>query len=777
MSSRTPSPANPDLPSAQPPEEHTGIHLHEPAHAAAGLPAVLSSLNHIYGQAGIPRGTSAMLKLNQTNGFDCPSCAWPDPDDHRAVTEFCENGAKAIAAESTKQKVYPEFFSRYTIKELAAQSDYWLEQQGRLMEPMLLEEGASRYRPIEWDEAFALFAKELNSLASPDEAIFYTSGRASNEAAFVYQLFVREFGTNNLPDCSNMCHESSGCALKDTVGVGKGTVTLEDLKRADTILVIGQNPGTNHPRMLSTLQEAVRHGGHVISINPLREAGLLGFKHPQEVLGMAGRVTKLGSQFLQVKLNGDMALFRGFAKALLTWEEEAPGTVLDQEFLKKYTSGFEAYAQIVRDTPWDLIESYSGIPREDIEATARQLLAGQRKVISCWAMGLTQHHNAVATIEEVVHVHLLLGALGREGAGLCPVRGHSNVQGDRTMGIFEKMPDAFLDKLGEVFKFSPPRKHGYDTVMAIKAMHEGKGKVFLGLGGNFLSATPDTEFTAEALRRCSLTAHISTKLNRSHLITGRRALILPCLGRSELDYAGGQEPQYVTVENSMSVVHMSQGHLKPAGPDLMGETSIIANLAHVTLKGRSSTPWLRFAENYGFVRDQIAKVIPGFENFNERVQHPGGFYLTNGARELDFDTPNRKANFFVHTLSTIQVEPGQLVLQTFRSHDQFNTTIYGLHDRYRGISNERRIIFMNPEDMSERGIRPVKAVDITGHWHGEKRLARNFLAIPYDIPAGTAAAYFPEANVLVPIDSTALDSNTPTSKGVIITVAPVPEED
>jgi len=712
-----------------------------------------------------------MLKLNQKNGFDCPSCAWPDPDDHRSAFEFCENGAKAIAAEATTRKVDREFFARYSLAELAAESDYWLEQQGRLTEPMLLEAGATHYRAVNWDEAFRTIAEELNKLPSPDEGIFYTSGRASNEAAFLYQLFVRQFGTNNLPDCSNMCHESSGCALRDTIGVGKGTVKLEDFDKADTIIVVGQNPGTNHPRMLSALQSSVRHGAKIISINPLKEAGLLGFKHPQEMGGMVGLATRLTSQFLQVKLNGDMALFRGLAKVLFAMEEERPGTVLDQAFLRDRTTAFAEYKALVLATTWDEIESLSGIPQTEIREAAVQVASGKRRLITCWAMGLTQHRNAVATIQEVTHVHLMLGAIAREGAGVCPVRGHSNVQGDRTMGIFEKMPEWFMDNLEKVFQFAAPREHGMDTVMAIKAMHESPGKVFIGLGGNFLSATPDTEFTAEALRRCAFTANISTKLNRSHLITGRRALILPCLGRTEIDVQQGVE-QFVTVENSMGVVHMSRGGLRPASDNLMSETAIVANIAHETLKGRTTTPWLDFAANYDLVRDKVEAVIPSFENFNERVRHPGGFYLYNAAREGKFDTPTNKANFIPQPLSALQAGPDQLVLQTFRSHDQFNTTIYGLHDRYRGISNERRIVFLNPDDMKARNIRPVKPVDITSHFQGETRVARNFLAIPYDIPAGTAAAYFPEANVLVPINSTAEDSNTPTSKGVIVTVVP-----
>ena len=772
MSDRSTDKQSHPAPTELTPEEHTGLRLGSPAHAAAGLPAVASSLNHVFGQAGVVRGTEALMKLNQKNGFDCPSCAWPDPDGHRSMSEFCENGAKAIAAEATTRKVDREFFARHTVSELAKNSDYWLEQQGRLTEPMVLEAGSENYRPISWEGAFRVIAEELNRLPTADDGIFYTSGRASNEAAFVYQLFVRQFGTNNLPDCSNMCHESSGAALKSSIGIGKGTVKLEDFDKADTIIIAGQNPGTNHPRMLSALQSAVRKGSKVIAVNPLKEAGLLGFKHPQEVLGMAGIATPLSSQYLQVKLNGDMALFRGIAKALLEMEAQKPGSVLDQAFLKDRTNGYEAYARVVQSTSWSTIEQLSGISVEDIRAAARQCVAGQKRVITCWAMGLTQHKNAVATIQEVTHVHLMLGAVGREGAGLCPVRGHSNVQGDRTMGIFEKMPEDFHAKLDEVFQFKSPRHHGYDVVAAIKAMHEAPGKVFIALGGNFISATPDTSYTATALRNCALTAHIATKLNRSHLVHGRRALILPCFGRSEMDVMGGYE-QFVTVENSMGVVHMSRGGLQPASPHLLSETAIVCGMAEATLGSKSQVPWRDFSGNYDLIREKIEAVIPGFESFNERVRHPGGFYLPNGPREGEFTTPSGKAEFFVHELTTVQVPEKHLLLQTLRSHDQFNTTIYGLHDRYRGIGNERRIIFLNPEDMRERHIRPVAPVNITSYWKGETRHANDFLAIPYDMPRGSAAAYFPEANVLIPVDSTADESNTPTSKSVIITVEAV----
>lgn len=751
---------------AQPPERLTGIQLDEPKQAAAGVPAVASSLKHVYGNAGLVRGTAAMLSLNQWEGFDCPSCAWPDPEDHRSAFEFCENGAKAIASETTQRRVDPAFFARHSLSEIAELSDYEMDQAGRLTHPMVLRPGAERYEPLAWDEAFALIAAELNGLDSPDEAVFYTSGRATNEAAFLYQLLVRQFGTNNLPDCSNMCHESSGAALNASVGVGKGTVSLRDLETAETILVIGQNPGTNHPRMLSSLQRAVEAGAEVIAVNPMKEAGLTGFMHPQQVKGVLGMATPLARQFLQVRANGDQALLKALAKTILA------ENLHDRDFIAAHTQGFEAYAEHLAGLDWAELERVSGIARAELERAARRCASGSRQLITCWAMGLTQHKNAVATIQEVVNLHLLLGAIGRPGAGLCPVRGHSNVQGDRTMGVFEKMPEAFLASLDREFGFTAPRRHGYDTVAAIHAMHEGRAKVFFALGGNFLQATPDTEYTADALRRCRLTVHVSTKLNRSHVVTGRTALILPCLGRSERDLNADGVEQFLTVENSMSVVHASRGRLAPASPHLLSEPVIVARLAAATLAGRSTVPWLELAADYDRIRARIERVVPGFENFNERVRQPGGFVLPNSARELRWETVTGRANFFTHALACVQPEKDELVLQTFRSHDQFNTTVYGLNDRYRGIGNERRVVFLNPQDMKARGISPLQPVDMTAEHGGRSRVARRFLAVPYDLPAGSCAAYFPEANVLVPIDSYADVSLTPASKSVRIRVSP-----
>jgi len=747
--------------------EQEEIHQSAPKEWAAGIPAVTSSLRHILREAGPFRGARGLFEMNQVGGFDCPSCAWPDPDGERSTAEFCENGAKALASEATRKLADAAFFASHSIEELSAQSDLWHDRQGRIAMPMLLRPGTTHYEPVPWDTAFEIIASHLKSLASPDEAVFYTSGRASNEAAFLYQLFARSYGTNNLPDCSNMCHESSGLAMKDSVGVGKGTVTLDDFLEADTILCVGQNPGTNHPRMLGTLEAAVKKGAKIVAINPLKEAGLVGFVHPQRPgPAMLGRATALASQFLPVRVNGDLALFRGIAKALLEKEASEPGTVVDSSFIRDHTLQYADYQSLVTETPWQEITRMSGVGENEIRTLAATLLGGQRKLITCWAMGLTQHRNAVATIREVVNVHLLLGAIGRPGAGLCPVRGHSNVQGDRTMGIFEKMPEHFLAALDRECGISSPRAHGYDTVAAIHAMHRGAAKVFFALGGNFLQASPDTDYTAMALRNCELTCHISTKLNRSHLITGRTALILPCLGRSERDGDG----KFVTCENSMGVVQLSRGVLASASRDLLSEIEIIARLAEAMDASTSPIPWRWLAEDYDRIRSLIERVIPGFEDFNNRVCEDGGFYLPNPAKQRVWDTPSGKAGFSLSTMDVFEVSTGRLVLQTLRSHDQFNTTIYGMDDRYRGISNARRIILVNPEDLRERGIAPCSPVDITSIWGDERRTVTAFTAIPYEMPRGSAAAYFPEANVLVPVGSQAEGSGTPTSKAIEIEI-------
>jgi molybdopterin-dependent oxidoreductase alpha subunit len=757
--------------SVESPADPTGIKVKPPKTFAAGVAAVTSSFKHVFGLAGFWRGAAGMARMNQKNGFDCPSCAWPDPDGHRAATEFCENGAKALASETTLRRVDPAFFAKYSVAEISQQSDYWMEQQGRITHPTLLRPGATHYEPISWDDAFALIARELKALPDPNQAIFYTSGRTVNEAAFLYGLFVRMYGTNNLPDCSNMCHESSGAALGSSLGVGKGTVTLEDIETAETIFVVGQNPGTNHPRMLSALQAAVRRGGEVIAANPMKEAGLLGFAHPQELVGMMGASTPLASQYLRVSINGDLAMFQGIGKALLDLESEAPGSVVDADFIQKHTTGYEAYLTKLAKISWMDIESRSGLAEHAIRKAAGTIARGKKKLITCWAMGLTQHRNAVDTIREVVNIHLLLGAIGRPGAGLCPVRGHSNVQGDRTMGIFEKMPDWYHDSIDREFCFTSPRQHGYDVVGSILAMHEGRASVFFAMGGNFLQASPDTRFTAEALQKCSLTVQVSTKLNRSHVVTGKTALILPCLGRSEVDRDSRGKRQFTTVEDTMGVVHLSKGSLSPISKNLLSETVIVGRLATAVLGFKSVLDFAEVSRDNNKVRDLIERTLPGFENFNQRVRQPGGFYLPNDAKERVFRTSSGLAEFSDAPLTCADLADGELMLMTVRSHDQYNTTIYGLHDRYRGISNERRILFMNPEDMRERGINMLQRISIRNQSDGRLREVRDFLAIPYDLPRRAVAGYFPELNPLVPIGLTAEISNTPCSKSIPVEVA------
>jgi molybdopterin-dependent oxidoreductase alpha subunit len=755
---------------AQPQEESSLVQIKSTSKIAGGIPSIIATAKTTWNEMGVARGIRTLLKLNQQTGFDCPGCAWPEPDGERSHAEFCENGAKHVADEATTKRVTPEFFRKWGVADLAGKSDYWLGQQGRITNPMVLRRGATNYEEISWNDAFALIGDELNSLDHPDEAIFYTSGRTSNEAAFLYQLFVRQFGTNNLPDCSNMCHESSGSALGETIGVGKGTVTLEDFNLAQAIFVIGQNPGTNHPRMLTALQKAKRNGSKLVHVNPLPEVGMTRFKHPQEVLRWLGKGTMLADLFLQVRINGDVALLKGIIKAVFEEEQRRPGQVLDRAFIDSYTSGFGEFAAAVGNTSWDEITKQSDVPRPQIDAAAQIFIESERTIF-CWAMGLTQHKNAVANIQEIVNLMLLRGQLGKPGAGLCPVRGHSNVQGDRTMGIWERPTEAFLDSLGSEFKFEPPRRHGYDTVTAIEAMHAKKARVFFALGGNFLSATPDTEYTADALRQCRLTAHVSTKLNRAHLITGEQALILPCLGRTETDVQASG-PQFVTTENSMAVVQASRGFLRPASGDLLSEPAIVARLATATLGARSDVEWQALISNYDLIRDHIARVVPGFDDYNARVRQPGGFHLPNAARERIFKTPIGRAVFTVHASPQHDLKPDQYLMMTIRSHDQFNTSIYGLDDRYRGIYGGRKVIFLNRGDISGAGLAEGQIVDLFSHFDGEERVARNFVVVPYSIPRRCAATYFPETNVLVPLRSVADKSNTPVSKSVVISIKP-----
>ena len=746
------------------------LHVGDPKTWAVGAPAVAHALQISQQQMGARRTALTLLRVNQKDGFDCPGCAWPEGSE-RSHFEFCENGAKAVAEEATVRRVTPEFFAEHSVHELAGKSDYWLGQQGRLTEPMYKAPGEDRYRAVSWAEAFRVAAAELRA-GTPDEAVFYTSGRTSNEAAFLYQLLVRRHGTNNLPDCSNMCHESSGSALGQTLGIGKGSVSLEDLYKADLILVVGQNPGTNHPRMLTALEKAKKAGASIVAVNPLPEAGLIRFKNPQTVGGVLGSGTALSDEFLQIRVNGDLALFRALNRLLLEAEDEAPGTVLDRAFIDEYAHGFEEFAQDVRKTSWEDILEATGLTREQIESVAARVRRSER-IIVCWAMGLTQHKNSVPTIREVVNFLLLRGNVGRPGAGVCPVRGHSNVQGDRTMGIYEKPATAFLDALDAEFAFEAPREHGYDTVESIRAMRDGKVRVFMGLGGNFVAATPDTEVTEAAMRRCRLTIQVSTKLNRSHTVTGEAALILPCLGRTERDEQGGRG-QFVTVEDSMSMVHASRGRLKPASAQLRSEVSIVAGLAAELFGPQDAVDWTALTGDYDLIREHVAHVVPGFADFNTKVRQPDGFQLPHGPRDSrTFPTATGKANFTVNELELLRVPAGSLLLQTVRSHDQYNTTIYGLDDRYRGIKQGRRVVFVNPDDLAELGLKDGQLVDLVSAWSdGVARRAPGFRIVSYATAKGCAAAYFPETNVLVPLDSTAETSNTPTSKSIVVRLEP-----
>lgn len=738
---------------------------------AAGIPALVATAKAVLQEPGVARGWRALRKMNQKGGFDCPSCAWPDPDDDRSTLgEYCENGAKALAEEATRKKLTARFFSEHSVADLAKLGDYELGKLGRLAEPLYLPKGGTHYQPIAWDDAFAVIASALNKLPSPDHAIFYTSGRTSNEAAFLYQLFVRQYGTNNLPDCSNMCHESSGVALSESLGIGKGSVKLDDLYQAEVIIILGQNPGTNHPRMLSALQKAKANGAIIISINPLPEAGLMGFSNPQQVTGLLGISTPLTDLFLQAKINGDMAVVQAIEHLLVAEEEKNPGSVFDRDFIREKTVGYDALINHLKNQRVEDLAQKSGVDLARIREAAA-LIKNKKKIIACWAMGLTQHRNAVDTIKEVVNLLLLKGSIGKPGAGTCPVRGHSNVQGDRTMGIWERPTPAFLERLGENFDFTPPQHHGYDVVKAIKAMHEGNASVFVALGGNFLSATPDTEYTATALRRCALTVQVSTKLNRSHVIHGEEALILPCLSRSDRDMIDGI-PQFVTCENSMGAVQLSKGVLAPVSDNLLSEPVIVSRMAMATLGERSKVNWEKYATDYDAIREDIARTIRGCERYNERVRLPGGFYLPNCNREGRFDTATGKAHFNVAIAHSVPLQAGELMMMTIRSHDQFNTTIYGLSDRYRGI-HDRRVVMMNERDMAERNLRHGDTVDLHGIYNGVERIAENFKVTSYPIPKGCAATYFPEANVLVPVDNIADKSGTPASKSVVITVVKV----
>lgn len=732
---------------------------------AGGWAALVSGAKHVARQGAAVSTSKALLRVNQPDGFDCPGCAWPEPKE-TSTFEFCENGIKAVAWEATARRVDAGFFSKNKVATLRQQSDHWLESQGRLTQPMCYDRASDTYQPIAWNDAFALIGSKLKSLANPDQAVFYTSGRTSNEAAFLYQLFGRLFGTNNFPDCSNLCHESSGAAMSRTIGVGKGTVTLADFELADAIFVIGQNPGTNHPRMLTELQKAARRGAQIVTLNPMREAGLESFLHPQHAGAMlTGRATPISTLYLQPLVGGDLAALKGVCKIVLD-----AGHAIDREFIADHTVGFDAFANDVRNESWETIVSESGLLREQIEQLAGVYMKSKR-VIICWAMGLTQQKHAVATIRMIVNLLLLGGHIGRAGAGACPVRGHSNVQGDRTMGITERPPASLLDGLRRVFRFEPPTHHGLDVVGTIRAMHAGDVKVFIGMGGNLIAATPDTPFTAAAMQRCELTVHISTKLNRSHTVVGRDALILPCLGRTEIDLKPDGTPQRVTVEDSMSQVHASQGRNPPASEHLLSEPAIVAGIAKATLPPNKNVDWDSLVADYDRTRDAIAQTIPGFDNFNARIDTPGGFYLGNAARDRDWQTAGRRAEFTVQSIPKLALPSGQLRLMTLRSHDQYNTTVYDLDDRYRGIKGTREIVFVNPRDLETLGLHDGDRVDIRSHFaDGRERIVRGFKVVANPITPGCAAGYFPELNPLVSVESFADESRTPTSKFIPVTL-------
>lgn len=747
------------------------IEVTAPKDYAAGMGGVFHSMEPAVMRMGLGRTAKLMLKLNQKDGFDCMSCAWPDPG-HRKIAEFCENGGKAVTWEATPLKIERAFWKEHSLTSLEDKTEYWLGMQGRIVEPVYKAKGSDHYEPVSWDRAFSIVAEHLNALDDPNEASFYTSGRASNEAAFAYQLFSRAYGTNNLPDCSNMCHESTGTAMSYSVGIGKSTIAYNDFLESDLIIIMGQNPGTNHPRMLTALQEAKENGARIVAVNPLPEAGLIGYKDPQRVRGYVGKPTQIADQFMKIRSGGDMALLQAISKRVLAAEAAAPGTVLDHDFIERHCDGFEAFAEHIARVDDREVEQATGLSTAEIDELADRYLTSERVIIA-WAMGVTQQRQGVATIKEIINLLLLRGNIGKPGAGASPIRGHSNVQGDRTMGVWEQMPDSFLDALGAEFGFDPPRDHGVDAVNGIRALDEGRIKVWVGLGGNLLGAISDTNLAESAMRRTRLSVQMSTKLNRSHVITGEEALILPVLGRTEVDMQVSG-PQYITVEDSVCAVHASHGQIEPISDEVRSEVAIVCGIAHATLGDRYGIDWLGMIENYDVIRDHISRVVPGCENYNEKTRRRDGFVLPNGPRdERRFDTATGKARITVNELEPLVCPPGRLLLQTMRSHDQFNTTIYSLNDRYRGIKKGRSVIFVHPDDLAELGLSDGQTVDIFSEWKDQPdRVLRGFRTVAFPTARGCAAAYFPEANVLVPLDSTALESNTPVSKAVVIRLEP-----
>jgi len=748
-------------------EAFSEIRLKDPMQTAAGMLGVKEALRHSFKEMGVVRSMQALLELNQEGGFDCPSCAWPNPENPSKIAEYCENGAKAVADEATTKHIDRAFFKKHSVEELSLLTDYQLNAFGRITEPMVLKPGSVHYEPISWQGAFDLISKELHQLKDANEAIFYTSGRSSNEAAYLYGMFARAIGTNNMPDCSNMCHESSGVALSETLGIGKGSIKLEDLYEAEVVIVAGQNPGTNHPRMLSALEKCKQNGGKVISINPLEETGLVNFKNPQKIKGVLGGGEDMADIHLAVPINQDIPLIKLLLKKLAALDAER-GNVFDHDFINTYVDGYtELISDLDNYSEEDLLRQ-CGISRQHIEKTVA-LLAKKSKIVVCWAMGLTQHKNGVENIREFINLLLLKGAIGRPNAGTCPVRGHSNVQGDRSVGIMHFVDKELNERIKEHLGFTPPDKEGVDTVEAMKAMYEGEGKVFVCLGGNFLMAASDTEYTATALQNCALTVQISTKLNRTHLVTGKTGLILPTFGRSEKDMKAG-DLRYLTMEDSMGRVRQSRGLLQPASEHIKSEPELIAEMADTYFGGEHAMNWKAMGEDYELIRDSMDKVVRGFDNTKERSKGIG-YYLPNNVRELDFSMlPNGKAQLTINKLPDHQLKQGEFMLMTIRSHDQFNTTIYGLDDRYRGVYNERRVLFMNLRDMQAMNLSKLDVVHMHSIYDGIKRTANNFKVVPYKIPAGNLAAYYPETNVLVPFNHYAERSKTPISKSIKVTI-------
>lgn len=746
---------------------------------AGGWGALSSTTRFVFGSKQPAANIRNLLRANQVKGFDCPGCAWGDEQGKHF--SFCENGAKAISWEATTKQVTPAFFRQHSLNQLQRQSDYFLEYQGRIEQPMYLNRETDHYQPISWDDAFTLIARHLQALDHPDQLELYTSGRASNEAAYLYQLFGRSFGTNNFPDCSNLCHEASGVALTQAIGVGKGTVTLHDFEQADAIFVFGQNPGTNHPRMLHSLRNAARNGTAIVSFNNLKERGLERFADPQSPVEMLTlKDSRISSHYFCPRLGGDMAVVRGMVKQLLAWDTEALAAggvgLFDRDFIAAHTQGLEDYLSQVQATTWAQITEQSGLSQQQISQAAR-VYAEASKVIVTWAMGITQHKHSVATIREITNLQLLCGQLGKPGAGLCPVRGHSNVQGNRTVGINEQPSAAFLDQMEQHFKHPMPRQPGHNAVAAIQAMLDGNAKVLIALGGNIAAAAPDTLATARALANCELTVQISTKLNRSHIMAGKQALILPCLGRTEQDMQAGVS-QFITVEDSFSMVHASEGVGTPNSVQQRSETAIVAGIAQAVL-GNKPLDWLALAKNYNLIRDHIAATLPGFERFNERLMQPGGFYLGNSAARYQWQTPNGKANFgnaalpdsLIPEAITAKAQGVLSTLQTLRSHDQYNTTIYGMDDRYRGVYGQRMVLFMHPDEIRRRGLQEGDRVELSTVWLDDvERKVGGFKVVAYDIPPGDVAAYYPETNPLVPLHSVGDGSDTPTSKSIPVLI-------